>query len=49
MICCVTLKSLLPSLGLISMLVQDVLETHTLRAHTISKPALLWAHTQENF
>lgn len=48
-ICCVILKSLLPSLGLVSMLVQDVLETHTLRAHTISKPAPLWAHTQETF
>lgn len=49
MICCVTLKSLLPSLGLVSMFVHNVLETHTVRAHTISKPAQLWAHTPENF
>lgn len=42
------LNSRLPSLGLIPTLVQDVLEIHSLRAHIVSKPAPLWAQTQEN-
>lgn len=47
MICCVTLTELLTLSGPGFHVDTVVLEAHTLRAHTASKPALLWAYTQQ--
>lgn len=44
MIGCVTLQSLLPSLGLVSMFVQDVLETHTQDPHNLQASPTLGPH-----